>query len=150
MKKIFFGGLGLEITRRCQLQCAHCLRGDAQNVDMSKEIIDSILDQCAGIFEVSFMGGEPTLNIDVMDYFLGEVHRRNILLGQLSFVTNGISIPDTLKDFLLRSYDYISSCLCYLRISVHDPCMRYQPVFWEIHQERELRRHLLYSSLYPP
>lgn len=110
MEKIFFGGLNLEITRRCQLKCAHCLRGDAQDVDMSKEVIDSILDQCAGIFDVFFTGGEPTLNIDAMDYFLREVQRRNIPLGGLGFVTNGISIPDTLKEFLLRAYDYITAC----------------------------------------
>lgn len=110
MEEIFFGGLYLEITRRCQLKCAHCLRGDAQDIDMSKEIIDSILDQCAGIFEVFFTGGEPTLNIDAMDYFLREVQRRNIPLGKLGFITNGISIPDALKDFLLRAYDYISTC----------------------------------------
>lgn len=110
MEKIFFGGLNLEITRRCQLKCAHCLRGDAQDVDMSKEVIDSILDQCAGIFEVFFSGGEPTLNIDVMDYFLKEVQRRNIPLGKLGFITNGISIPDALKDFLLHAYDYITTC----------------------------------------
>lgn len=110
MEKILFGGLYLEITRRCQLKCAHCMRGDSQDVNMSKEIIDSILDQCAGIFEVFFTGGEPTLSIDAMDYFLKEVQKRKIPLGKLGFVTNGISITDTLKDFLLRAYDYITTC----------------------------------------
>lgn len=108
VEKVIFGELCLEITRRCQLKCAHCMRGDAQDIDMPEEIIDSILDQCAGIFSVFFTGGEPTMNIEGMDYFLREVQRRNIPLGQLSFVTNGVSIPESMKDFLERAYDYIT------------------------------------------
>lgn len=110
MEKIFFGKLNLEITRRCQLKCAHCMRGDTQDMDMSKEIIDSILDQTAGIFEVFFTGGEPTLNVDGMGYFLKELKRRNIPLGGLGFITNGVSISDALKSFLLQAYEYITSC----------------------------------------
>ena len=41
MKKILYRKVMLEITRRCQLKCAHCMRGDAQNLDMSEEIIDA-------------------------------------------------------------------------------------------------------------
>lgn len=110
VEKIVFGGLYLEITKRCQLKCIHCMRGDSEDVDMSNEIVDSILDQCSGIFEVFFTGGEPTLNVDTMDYFLQEVQKRNIPLGKLTFITNGISITDQLKNFLLRAYDYITEC----------------------------------------
>ena len=33
-----------EVTRRCNLSCEHCLRGDAQNLDMTKETVDKVLD----------------------------------------------------------------------------------------------------------
>ena len=36
--------LTLEVTRRCNLACEHCMRGDAQNVDMTYEMVDKILD----------------------------------------------------------------------------------------------------------
>ena len=31
-EKIAIDHLLVEITRKCQLRCAHCLRGDAQNI----------------------------------------------------------------------------------------------------------------------
>ena len=49
--------LYLEITRRCNLNCKHCLRGDPRDNDMSKEQIDRILD-CLGFCSQIFIGGE--------------------------------------------------------------------------------------------
>ena len=73
MKKttiISYGNLCLEITRRCNMACAHCLRGDAQNVDMSHEIIDRALENVLSIGSLTFTGGEPSLNVDAMRYTL--------------------------------------------------------------------------------
>ena len=36
--------LSVEITRKCQLKCAHCMKGEAQNIDMSVEVIDKLLE----------------------------------------------------------------------------------------------------------
>ena len=38
-----------EVTRRCNLSCEHCLRGDAQNLDMTKETVDKVLDHIESI-----------------------------------------------------------------------------------------------------
>ena len=38
-EKIAIDHLLVEITRKCQLRCAHCLRGDAQNINLSPKII---------------------------------------------------------------------------------------------------------------
>ena len=62
--------LTLEVTRRCNMNCAHCLRGDAQCLDMSKEVVDKVLQDIDYISFLFFTGGEPSLNIPIMDYFL--------------------------------------------------------------------------------
>ena len=36
--KFKFAYLSLEITRKCNLKCAHCMRGDTQHLSMSTEI----------------------------------------------------------------------------------------------------------------
>ena len=59
----------LEVTRRCNMACEHCLRGDAQNMDMSTEVVDQILEHCDRIGAVTFSGGEPSLNIPLIRYF---------------------------------------------------------------------------------
>ena len=42
-------GMNIELTRRCNMACKHCLRGDAQNLTISKEIIDKIFTDTAKI-----------------------------------------------------------------------------------------------------
>jgi MoaA/NifB/PqqE/SkfB family radical SAM enzyme len=37
----------IEITRRCNMCCAHCLRGDAEAVDIQEKYIDAFLDSFA-------------------------------------------------------------------------------------------------------
>ena len=69
--------LVLEVTRRCNMHCAHCLRGDAECVDMQKETIEKLLPMLQSVSEVTFTGGEPTLNLDIIEYFfrrMKEVH----------------------------------------------------------------------------
>lgn len=58
--KLNIYNLVLEVTRRCNMCCAHCLRGEAQNMDMQKETIDKLLDQTDSISMVTFSGGEPS------------------------------------------------------------------------------------------
>lgn len=37
--------LSIEMTRRCNMNCDFCARGQAQNVDITHEIIDKTLDE---------------------------------------------------------------------------------------------------------
>lgn len=55
--------LSVEITRKCQLKCAHCMKGEAQNIDMSVEVIDKLLESVVSIGTLLFTGGEPTMNL---------------------------------------------------------------------------------------
>lgn len=56
----------LEVTRRCNMNCAHCLRGDAQNMDADPALIPKIFDGIDDIDTITFTGGEPALNTDYM------------------------------------------------------------------------------------
>ncbi len=110
MKKILFRKLYLEVTRKCQFNCDHCMRGDAQNVDMQPYMVDAFLDQTAGIFIASFTGGEPLLNIKIMRYFLDEVKKREIPLGGIDYITNGMEPGEDVKSFILDALEYIRHC----------------------------------------
>ena len=55
----------IEVTRRCNMCCAHCLRGDAENIDIQEKYIDAFLDSFekgACISSLTFTGGEISLN----------------------------------------------------------------------------------------
>ena len=89
--ELFISQLVLEVTRRCNMACDHCMRGDAQALDMSTKVIDRVLDavQGHGIGAVTFTGGEPTLNVPTIQYLVEQVQARRIGVGSFYVVTNG-------------------------------------------------------------
>lgn len=89
--ELYLDQLIIEVTRRCNMSCAHCMRGDAQNKDISTAVIDRVLDgvQGHGISTVTFTGGEPTLNVPAIQYFVDQVKIRSVGVGSFFVVTNG-------------------------------------------------------------
>jgi len=37
--------LVIEVTRRCNMECEHCLRGEAENVDMDIKYIEKLFQK---------------------------------------------------------------------------------------------------------
>lgn len=72
MEKVVFNQLIIEVTRRCNMECGHCLRGDAQNADILLSAIDGVLDQTEAIGRLIITGGEPTLNLEAIQYIANE------------------------------------------------------------------------------
>lgn len=96
----------VEVTRKCNLYCDHCLRGDAMNMNIKKEYIDSLLSQIDSIGSVCFTGGEPSLNVPAMEYFLEQVKRRRIPIEFFYIATNGVNVPESFVIFCLKLYSY--------------------------------------------
>ena len=58
MKRYRFSALGIEITRRCNKKCPHCARGSTQNMTMSEEVIDRIINNAESVEHVTIGSGE--------------------------------------------------------------------------------------------
>lgn len=89
--------LVLEITRHCNMLCDHCLRGEPQNKQIDYKVIENLLDQTEYISSITFTGGEPTLNIPALKFFVEELKKRGKTIGNFFIVTNGKIVP---KEFL--------------------------------------------------
>lgn len=113
------------VTKDCQLACKYCyLVGKNEKERMSwnvaKVAIDYILDNEQDFREASvvwdFIGGEPFLEIDLIDkicdYIKVEMYRRNhhwFNSYRFSFSTNGINYhTDKVQDFIKKNYDHLS------------------------------------------
>ena len=113
------------VTKDCQLACKYCyLVGKNEKERMSWEVakaaIDYILDNEQDFREASvvwdFIGGEPFLEIDLIDkicdYIKVEMYRRNhhwFNSYRFSFSTNGINYhTDKVQDFIKKNYDHLS------------------------------------------
>lgn len=91
--KYNFDSIGIEVTRRCNLNCVHCCRGDAQNKDISYEVIDNLIENIETCNIINITGGEPLLAIDKIKYLVDRINSTNTTVNELYMVTNG-----TLKD----------------------------------------------------
>jgi len=117
-----------EITRACNMECIHCLRGDAQSLRIKKEYITSILEQVKELniyYTVVFTGGEPTLNLPAIDFYIKECKRLRINHDYFYIATNGFNLGIKFIEIILKLYDLAESkeyCKVHLSNDMHhDP-----------------------------
>lgn len=98
--------LCIEVTRRCNMMCEHCLRGDSQNIDITHKIINEALKNIQYINDITFTGGEPTLHLEAISYTLNVCKTKNIEVDHIYIVTNGTNITDEFIRILIDWYLY--------------------------------------------
>lgn len=99
--------LVIEVTRKCNQCCNHCLRGEAQNVNIKNEYITSILEQLRQMnmyFDVTFSGGEPTLNLPAIQHYINECQRLNVSHSSFYIATNGNNLGIDFAELCLKLY----------------------------------------------
>lgn len=109
---VTFNNVFIEVTRRCNMCCAHCLRGDAESIDIQEKYIDAFLDNFekgAYISSLTFTGGEIYLNIPAIRYTLKAVKERGIAVGSFYMVTNGKAV-DKMADLAMASLEWWAYC----------------------------------------
>ena len=106
MEQIGIGSLVVEVTRACNMCCDHCLRGDAQNMNMKNEFITTLLTQVESIETVTFTGGEPSLNVESIEFFLSEAKRLRVIIGSFYIATNGKAINEDFVMACIKLYAY--------------------------------------------
>ena len=66
--------LVIEVGRKCNLWCEHCLRGEAQDVTINIQTAKNLIDEFNFIGNITFTGGEPALYaaeiIDIINYII--------------------------------------------------------------------------------
>jgi organic radical activating enzyme len=106
---ISVGSIVLEITRRCNMRCDHCMRGEAENMDMSFEIIDKLFESGIRFNEITFTGGEPALYPQAIQYFADRLRDTGRSIDRFYVKTNGKHESLRMATALLQMY---SLCEC--------------------------------------
>ena len=102
MKELYIKNLCIEITRRCNMCCAHCMRGDAEPVDIPLKHISNLLRHVRHIHHFNITGGEPSLNVRAIRHILDRVRAYGITVNDFYIVTNGSATS--------RSEEFIEAC----------------------------------------
>lgn len=104
--------VAIEVTRRCNMVCEHCLRGNAQNKNQTKENIDKLMSQMGYISSITFTGGEPSLVPELIAYTLESAKRYSVGVGSFYIATNGKQITEDFVVACLRWYVYCADNEC--------------------------------------
>ena len=109
--KLYYSRLQIELTRRCNQNCAHCCRGESQNIDLTKEIVDDFFEK-NDIYYISnllFSGGEPTLNGRILEYIVDKIIEKEIIVNMFMLSINGLSYSEELINGLNKLQNHIIS-----------------------------------------
>lgn len=85
---IYLSYLIVEGTRRCNMKCPHCLRGTAQRVEMDTRIANIVTRQLSLVHCITFTGGEPSLNAEIIREFQYGFMFNDCTLGRFWVTTN--------------------------------------------------------------
>jgi hypothetical protein len=105
-----FDSLAVEVTRRCNMQCAHCLRGEAENVDINCAYIRKLLAKTDKIGTVTFTGGEPSLAVDKIRLFREICAEYGVDVYGFYVVTNGKEVTSEFLREMMEWYVYVADC----------------------------------------
>lgn len=88
----------LEMTRRCNMSCAHCLRGNPKQengiLNMPTETIGRTFHFLDEVDEITFTGGEPSLVPILLKITLNKMRQKGLHPYRGFLATNGKEISD--------------------------------------------------------
>jgi len=92
--KVAVENLAIELTRRCNLKCAHCMLGGCENKEISDETLDRIFEEVSTVGLLNFIGGESSLAVDRINKLVEIVKKHNALIHCVLVFTNAVNVTD--------------------------------------------------------
>lgn len=107
---VFLENIILDVTKNCNLKCAHCCRGEACNENLNLDILPKIFNENVSIRNLQLSGGEVFLNSKLFEQIIDFIVNSGCNIQILSIITNGTCYSDEIKSSLEKMYNYILSC----------------------------------------
>ena len=119
--KIKLETLVIEITRRCNMACAHCMRGNSQKIDLDIRKLRIFLRGVISINRLVFSGGEPSLNPKAIKQVLEICKEYGIRVNFIQLSTNGKEVSEEFLNAMTEWHEYCrtfdSKKTCYIYLS---------------------------------
>lgn len=81
--------LFIELTRKCNMGCKHCLRGKSEDKSVSCEVLLHLLANVAEIGQLTLTGGEPSLASRELDYLVYCLKKYGVRVKSFVCYVNG-------------------------------------------------------------
>ena len=100
--------MNLFTTNTCNFTCNHCKRGDLDGSYLDDRTIASIFKNVYQIDTLNLNGGEVFSNPEVLRKVLARIKEKNIVIRQLSIITNGTLYTEEIEAILDDFSIYLS------------------------------------------
>lgn len=100
-KKLILNNLSIEMTRQCQLECQHCLRGPSQKSYRlpNLQALSDFLKNIDYVSSITFTGGEPILVSKEYWWNIINIFTCNkVSIGSFYIATNGLCLLNKQKE----------------------------------------------------
>lgn len=99
--------LVLEVGRKCNMNCPHCLRGAAEDATLSFEDAKKAIDEVESIGQITFTGGEPFLYSELISKIIDYIMSNKKEVYGFYMATNGSILDFSLLCKFAEFYAYI-------------------------------------------
>lgn len=119
---LMYWSISIEVTRRCNMVCSHCMRGRSQARDMNLDLLDTFLRGIKNsyVHTIFFTGGEPSLVPEIIDFTLSKILEYNIHIEECGVVTNGKDFSDYFIE-VSNKWGTILNFFCEVSIDSYHP-----------------------------
>ena len=108
MEKISLDQATIELTRRCNMACEHCLRGDAENMDMPTKYLEQFFSKVDYVSSLCLTGGEPSLVPEKIREVIKIAKKHNVEINSFDVTINGKRVTDDFMVAMIELYNYCS------------------------------------------
>lgn len=102
--------LNLMLTRNCNFNCAHCLRGEAANEVISKDVLNAIFKPGIAIQNLQLNGGEVFSRPDILSLVIDTIIQNRVMVNNVNIPTNGTLYTESIEKELDRLNKYVATC----------------------------------------
>lgn len=109
---MYIDSLVIETTRRCNLECLHCLRGKAQRISQKREYINALFRNIKYVSVLTLSGGEPSLVPHVIHMIIDEALYHHVEISNFFIATNGKKITPKFVEAVGRLHAFCTENEC--------------------------------------
>ncbi len=126
---LFCVDLELILTQKCNLACAHCMRGECSNKEIDESVLDATFSKFAYIDNLALGGGEIALAPQKIREVTKYLKKHGTIVHHCNFTSNGTVVNEETLYALKELYDYVVSCDNKPQLFSSEPGQKDVPMF---------------------
>lgn len=99
--------ISIELSRRCNLDCSHCMKGNSENLSISINLLNKFFDEVKSANILVISGGEPFMCYEEIKSLIEIIKNKKVLVPKVVIVTNGTIYDERIYKLLEENFEEI-------------------------------------------